>query len=136
MYCVNPEPGQKDFVVLHTNGIHYVAVDFCNCEHRVPNRQQLLHRKWFLVTVHYPQTCCTIEVLQQYHILTLTGKLSGHDFYKTLERLTDNSELTLPKVSRRAVDVNMVFSTNRLTVGNKTVQVFCTFEKIHLYHIR
>jgi CxC2 like cysteine cluster associated with KDZ transposases len=95
---VNPESGHKDFTVVHINGVHDVAVDFCNCDSRVSNRQQLLQRSWFPVTVDYPKTCCTIQVLEQYHIITLTGKLSGYDFYRSLERLTDNTELNLPKV--------------------------------------
>jgi CxC2 like cysteine cluster associated with KDZ transposases len=96
--CANPQPGHKDFIVIHTNGIHCVTVDFCDCDQRVSPRLQLLRRRWFPVTVHYPQTCCTFHVLEQYHTLTLTGKLSGYDFYKSLEHLTDNTGLNVSKV--------------------------------------
>ena len=98
--CVAPQPGHKDFIVIHTNGIHYVAVDFCGCEHQmISNRQQLLRAEWFPATVHQPQTCATLRVLEHFHALTLTGKLSAHEFYKALECLTDNTELGTPKVT-------------------------------------
>jgi hypothetical protein len=98
--CLLPQPGHKDFTVLHTNGLHYVAVDFCGCDQRViTNRQQLLRAEWFPATVHQPQTCVTFRLLELFHVITLTGKLSAHEFYKALEYLTDNTELEIPKVS-------------------------------------
>ena len=64
------------------------------------NRQQLIRSEWFPATVHYPQTCATFRLLELFHVVTLTGKLSAHEFYKSLEYLTDNTELAIPKVSR------------------------------------
>ena len=99
--CVNPQPGHKDFIVLHTNGLHHVAVDFCGCDQRkISNQQQLIRSEWFPATVHFPQTCATFRLLELFHVVTLTGKLSAHEFYKSLEFLTDNTELDIPKVSR------------------------------------
>ncbi|KIJ95660.1 hypothetical protein K443DRAFT_108434, partial [Laccaria amethystina LaAM-08-1] len=80
--CLLPQPGHKDFTVLHTNGLHY-----------------LLRAEWFPATVHQPQTCATFRLLELFHVITLTGKLSAHEFYKALEYLTDNTELEIPKVS-------------------------------------
>lgn len=40
--CINPIAGAEDFTVLHVNGIHKVAVDFCGCKHRVATRLQML----------------------------------------------------------------------------------------------
>ena len=98
--CLVPRPGHKDFIVLHTNGLHYIAVDFCGCDHRITSRQQLLRVEWYPATVHYPQTCATFRLLELFHTVTLTGKLSAHEFYKALEHLTDNTSLNIPKVSR------------------------------------
>ena len=98
--CLVPRPGHKDFIVLHTNGLHYVAVDFCGCDHRITSRQQLLRIEWYPATVHYPQTCATFRLLELFHTVTLTGKLSAHEFYKALEHLTDNASLNVPKVSQ------------------------------------
>ena len=44
--------------------------------------------------------CATFRLLELFHVVTLTGKLSAHEFYKSLEYLTDNTELAIPKVSR------------------------------------
>ena len=99
--CVSPQPGHKDFTVLHTNGLHHVAVDFCGCDQRkISNQQQLIRSEWFPATVHQPQTCTTFRLLELFHVVTLTGKLSAHEFYKSLEYMTDNTELDIPKVSR------------------------------------
>ena len=99
--CVSPQPGHKDFTILHTNGLHHVAVDFCGCDQqKISNRQQLIRSEWFPATVHHPQTCATFRLLELFHVVTLTGKLSAHEFYKSLEYLTDNTELDIPKVSQ------------------------------------
>ena len=99
--CVSPQPGHKDFTVLHTNGLHHVAVDFCGYDQwKISNRQQLIQSEWFPTTVHHPQTCATFRLLELFHVVTLTGKLSAHEFYKSLEYLTDNTELDIPKVSQ------------------------------------
>ena len=90
MSCINPQACHKDFQIVHTNGIHSVAIDACDCEHQISVRQQLLRMGWFPATVHYPQTACTQQVLEQFHILTLSGKISAYEYYLGLERLTDN----------------------------------------------
>ena len=96
--CVLPQASHKDFTVIHTNGLHYVTIDFCRCEHHVSNRLQLLRSEWFPVTVHQPQTCATFRMLEVFHTITLAGKLSAHEYYKVLEYMTDNMELNVPKV--------------------------------------
>ncbi|KAJ7798666.1 hypothetical protein B0H14DRAFT_2286190, partial [Mycena olivaceomarginata] len=49
-FCVSLEPGRSEFVVLHYNGIHEVAVDFCGCEHQGQvggMDTQLLRKGWY-----------------------------------------------------------------------------------------
>ncbi|KAG5222176.1 hypothetical protein IMY05_C3416001100 [Salix suchowensis] len=99
--CVNPERGSRSFTVLHTNRVHLVNIDFCRCDQHVSDRQQLLQSRWYPATVYYPKTCATIELLNQFHILMLAGKISHHEFYLSLERLTDNLEINTPNVSTR-----------------------------------
>ncbi|KAF8142331.1 hypothetical protein K438DRAFT_1472477, partial [Mycena galopus ATCC 62051] len=50
--CGNPQPGHTGFVVLHTNGIHTVNVDFCGCDSlRRPDPYiQLLRAGWYPAT--------------------------------------------------------------------------------------
>ncbi len=42
MFCKNPIAGHQEFVVLHSNGIHKVAVDYCGCERQITFHRQLL----------------------------------------------------------------------------------------------
>lgn len=96
--CANPIAGHKNFTVVDVSTIHHVAVDFCGCERRVSHRQKLLRAQWFPATVDQPRTCFTFRALEHFHALTLSGKLSAYEYYKTLERLTDNTEIDTPTV--------------------------------------
>ncbi|KAJ7912792.1 hypothetical protein B0H13DRAFT_2232409 [Mycena leptocephala] len=94
--CTNPIAAHQDFTVVHTNGIHPVAVDYCGCSqaHAAGDRvEQTLRRSWFPSTSLEPQTCATFRVLETFHIMTLQGKVTTYDFYGGLEKLTDNSGL-------------------------------------------
>lgn len=92
-------PVPKLFTVLHTNGIHLVAVDYCNCERRISRRTQILRASWYPATVHYPATCATLQLLRHFHGLSLCSKVSAHEYYLNMERMTDNARVVLPKVS-------------------------------------
>ncbi|KAJ6449237.1 hypothetical protein C8R47DRAFT_999277 [Mycena vitilis] len=81
----------KDFVVLHTNGIHRVNAFSCGCGTGEEVRDQLLDACWFPATPLEPQTCCTFTMLRYFHALNTVGKVSGYDYYRTLELLTDNT---------------------------------------------
>ncbi|KAG5222178.1 CxC2 domain-containing protein [Salix suchowensis] len=96
--CVHPERGAKVFTVLHTNGIHIISVDFCACEHRVPHRIQLLRAGWYPATTDYPESCASLDLLNSFHILTLTGKISHWEYYRYLEHMSDNLDVDVPKV--------------------------------------
>ncbi|KAJ7250229.1 hypothetical protein C8J57DRAFT_1521243 [Mycena rebaudengoi] len=97
--CPEAHAAHTDFVVLHTNGIHQVSVDFCDCE-RVddagPPEIQLLQAGWFPSTDIKPRTCTTLAVLDQFHILTLQAKTTAYDFYAVLEKLTDHTGVKPP----------------------------------------
>ncbi|KAJ7436476.1 hypothetical protein B0H11DRAFT_2364591 [Mycena galericulata] len=97
--CSAPEPANVAFVTLHTNGIHEVSVDYCGCENACdagPPEVQLLRAGWFPATHERPQTCATLEVLEQFQQETLQSKMTMYDFYAVLERLTDNTGIVPP----------------------------------------
>ncbi|KAJ7441787.1 hypothetical protein B0H11DRAFT_2251850 [Mycena galericulata] len=97
--CSVPIASNKNFVVLHDNGIHEVAVDFCGCENELvagPPDIQLLRAGWFPATHERPQTCATLVVLEKYHLETLQAKTTMYDFYGVLEKLTDNTRIKPP----------------------------------------
>ncbi|KAF8223548.1 hypothetical protein L208DRAFT_1316370, partial [Tricholoma matsutake] len=79
--CPFAQPGHKDFLVIHTNGIHPININFCGCNTAYSSFQQLIDVAWFPATPLEPQTCATNVVLPQFHTLNLQGKLSGYDFY-------------------------------------------------------
>ncbi|KAF7965306.1 hypothetical protein HWV62_44514 [Athelia sp. TMB] len=94
-WCCSFKAGNKDFVVIHTNGIHTIHLEFCRCN-GVPRHTQLLRTGWYPATPLKPQTCVTMEVLRLFHTLHLQGKTTGFSFYKSLEYLTDNTGLYPP----------------------------------------
>ncbi|KAJ7664081.1 hypothetical protein B0H17DRAFT_1211495 [Mycena rosella] len=97
--CSTPEHGNAGFVVLHINGVHKVAVDFCGCElarQAGPLEIQLLCTSWFPVTHERPQTCTTLTVLEKLHQDMLQAKLTMYDCYGVLKKLTDNTGVKPP----------------------------------------
>ncbi|KAJ6592936.1 hypothetical protein B0H19DRAFT_919522, partial [Mycena capillaripes] len=99
--CGAPFPGHDKFMVLHSNGLHEVAVDFCRCANRFAageHRQQLLRMSWYPATHAEPQTAATFRVLEMFHIMMLQGKVTTYDFYFGLEKMTDNTGMKKLKV--------------------------------------
>ncbi|KAJ7923563.1 hypothetical protein B0H13DRAFT_1864713 [Mycena leptocephala] len=97
--CDNPVAGHRDFVVLHHNGIHEVAVDFCGCENSQSAGAfdtQLLRGAWYPASEERPKTCITLVTLKKFHAETLQAKTTMYDFYRTLEHLTSNDGVKPP----------------------------------------
>ncbi|KAK7461259.1 hypothetical protein VKT23_008434 [Stygiomarasmius scandens] len=93
--CPNPRTISK-FTVLHVNGIHNATLAFCNCpgRHQAGEwRQQLMRRRWYPATHTDPHTAATFEVLNQFHVMTLQGKVCTYDYYNGLEKLRNNAGL-------------------------------------------
>jgi hypothetical protein len=97
--CQFFKKAHKDFVVVHTNGIHFVDVYFCGCSKAPEPRRQLLREGWWPATVIDPQTAVTFSVLGTFHPLSLQGKVSAYDFYRSLENATHGFGLQKPPVS-------------------------------------
>lgn len=92
--------------IVHTSGVHDIRVSFCGCRagaswQSVDSLQhnQLLRARIFPATVTQPASAVTFECLNDFHILTTQGKLTGMDYYETLVRLTDNTGVDPPKVT-------------------------------------
>lgn len=96
--CPAPVPAPRDFLVIDVNGFHPMNILFCQCDqvHLAGNRtQQLLRSDLFGATTQDPRTCCTLRVLKHFHLLTLQSKINAYDYYKSLEKLTDNTGLNM-----------------------------------------
>ena len=95
--CPTRPAAHSNFRVIHSNGIHHVAIDLCRC-HNVDLRVQLLRIGWWPATPLDPQSAATFEVLCHFHLLNLQGKVTGYSFYQALEYQTDNTGLDPPPV--------------------------------------
>ncbi|KAF9030039.1 hypothetical protein BDZ89DRAFT_950058 [Hymenopellis radicata] len=95
--CMHRQTGPHSLVVIHSNSIHTVAVEYCNCLETVPHYRQLLRFGWYPATVFTPATCCTLDALDLFQASTLNGKVSAYSFYKTLVYRTDALGIDVPK---------------------------------------
>lgn len=91
----------RPLLVMHTNGIHEVRVQYCGCGEPAGGYYygiQLLRASWLPPTVVRPGTAFTFDVLNHFHHLTLQGKTTAWDFYNTIVHETDNTGLHTPSV--------------------------------------
>lgn len=93
--------------VLHTTGVHVVRTVFCACSPSVGHQasdglesSQLIRARLFPATMKQPATAVSFSCLNEFHLLTTQGKLTGMDYYETLVHLTDNLGIDPPNVSR------------------------------------
>jgi len=96
-FCSNSISSHHSFLVLHTNGIHDVAIQYCGCDCAIPQHIQLLHCDFYPASQITVKTCSTFALLDLLHKLVLTTKASTYDFYQALEKLTVNTGLVIPK---------------------------------------
>ncbi|PPQ82081.1 hypothetical protein CVT26_003681 [Gymnopilus dilepis] len=112
MKCPRPEACHANLTILHTNGLHEVAVDFCGCQ-PVSKIRQLLRRGLYPSSQDNPRTCATFELLRHLHMLSLTSKCSTYDYYRALTRLTNNTGVNVP-VSKYRPLMRMVLQWRHL----------------------
>lgn len=101
MRCANPVACPLGFQILHTNGIHDVSVNYCGCEGAKGKNIQLLRRGLYPATQKSVKTCASFVLLQLLHLLALTSKGSTYDFYRTLEKATNNTGVHALKSASR-----------------------------------
>lgn len=89
VHCPTSERGHKDFVVINSNGIHLVAINFCRCQD-VPHHKQLLRIAWWPATPINPKTCATMECLRQFQLLNLKANVTAFGYYGALLHMSDN----------------------------------------------
>jgi hypothetical protein len=89
--CYNPKPAVgNEFFVIHTNGIHTIALDFCACETAPAVVEQLLRSGLFPSKSKSPRSAATLQVLKQFQIISFESKVTAFEFYNALSRFTDN----------------------------------------------
>lgn len=116
--CAHPHPAPINFAIIHTNSIHSVSVDYCECDNANAagsHRQQLLRRGWFPATHTEPKCCSSFIALEQFHMLNLQGKIAGYDYFSGLEKLTDNAGLIKIRVSLFTVSLLNSYSYSSIS---------------------
>ncbi|KAF7969167.1 hypothetical protein HWV62_28172 [Athelia sp. TMB] len=107
--CHHPDAGPEhkghEMTIIDSHGIHGVTVNFCACERALTcnKRQQLLRAGWYPASVTDPQTCATIPVLEEYHLLNLKGALNVRDFVAAVSRRADAGKVTTPPDREKAM---------------------------------
>lgn len=78
-------------VIIHSNGLHRVSVQFCGCTSSIESAKclDLLRAGWYPATLKEPQTCATFRVLEDFHLHNLVGHVTTHDFIGALDRKTN-----------------------------------------------
>ncbi|KAI0662341.1 hypothetical protein C8Q70DRAFT_1050991 [Cubamyces menziesii] len=93
--CTNPSSKTRRIILADVTGVQAVEVRFCECLDETSDftREwaQLLRRGWFPATTLRPSTAFTFRLLDTFQELNFQGKTNLFDFWKTIERLTDNS---------------------------------------------
>ncbi|KAF8202527.1 hypothetical protein BJ912DRAFT_842756 [Pholiota molesta] len=103
MFCESPIACHSRMLVLHTNGVHDVAVQYCGCSRAIPPHHQLLRRGLYPASQRSVKTCASFELLDLLHKLALTTKSSTYDFYRALEKMTDNTGIDPPRSRYKAL---------------------------------
>ncbi|KAJ7130004.1 hypothetical protein C8R43DRAFT_896294, partial [Mycena crocata] len=89
--CPVPKPASDDdFVIIHSNGVHEVGLDFCGCAQGGSPTVQLLRARLFPATTTNPKTAATFAVLRQFQLFSFESKCATYEFYQSLSRQTDN----------------------------------------------
>ncbi|KAJ7138785.1 hypothetical protein C8R43DRAFT_893193 [Mycena crocata] len=92
--CPTSTKGHKDFVLINTSGIHFINVNFCHCNSQIKERQQCMRMRGWPSSTKRPRTCATFAVIRLFQILNCLGKVSAHDFLRSLQLLTNNDGLS------------------------------------------
>lgn len=91
--------------MVDVTGIHEVSVRFCECicsstRKYTPEWVQVFRRGWFPATNTRPSTAFTFRVLKTFHEMNFQSKMSLYDYWRSLERITDNTGTGPPLVRR------------------------------------
>ncbi|THU89827.1 hypothetical protein K435DRAFT_677089, partial [Dendrothele bispora CBS 962.96] len=86
--CFYSQKSRGHFIVIHTNGIHTLNVEFCACGLSLEPRNQLLHIQWYPASPLDPQTAVTFACLRQFQHFNCLGKIPAFEYYRGLETMT------------------------------------------------
>ena len=82
--------------VVHTNGIHHIALVFCTCQGHEKITTDLIYAGWVLTSFVRVRTIFTCAVLDHFRCCNLEMRSSAYQFFQLLRRVTNS--LTPSKV--------------------------------------
>ncbi|KAI0735656.1 hypothetical protein C8Q76DRAFT_611678 [Earliella scabrosa] len=82
----------RAMVIAHAHGLTKFPVSFCECTHPEAPRKtmQLLRLGLYPASWSLPRTAFTLDLMRDFHLLSLQGNLTAQDFCTYLARCTDN----------------------------------------------
>ena len=94
--CPKAAVEPTSITVVHTTGIQQCRISFCECRNpesreRVSNAIQLWSNGLYPATFKRTRTVFSRQLLRQYRHLNLQSKITAHDFFSALRRLTNNA---------------------------------------------
>ncbi|KAJ7880130.1 hypothetical protein B0H13DRAFT_2542393 [Mycena leptocephala] len=81
-----------DFVIIGSQTIDEVGLDYCGCGTARSKPIQLLQMRLYPATGTNPRSAATFAVLDRYAHMNLESKCSAYEFYKSLAHETNNTE--------------------------------------------
>jgi hypothetical protein len=93
----HPCPNRSDksigrhMIFMHSNGFHHFCIEFCHCNHAKTEHLQLVQASLFPATIAQPETAFTFDVLDYFHIQSLTSKKSAYDYHDAIQKKTSQS---------------------------------------------
>ncbi|KAJ6460704.1 hypothetical protein C8R47DRAFT_1226206 [Mycena vitilis] len=95
--CDFPGP-DRQMVVVATTGIHTITFRYCTCDRNrhtpLGTLGQIFGNGWYPATTVDPETCATVEVLEQFRLLNVVGNVNVQDFIGALERIMDPLQIS------------------------------------------
>lgn len=80
-----------NLTVFHTNGVHQIHVEYCQCPgtNEDSRHLQLIDHRLFPATLLNPQTAFTLDALDEFSIHLTVSKKSAYHYVKCVESLSD-----------------------------------------------
>lgn len=79
------------FIVVHTNGVHRCRIQYCECAGHDENPFQLIRAGLWPSSLERTETAFTHALLRHWHLDWDISHKSAQDFYRVLQRLTNNA---------------------------------------------
>ncbi|KLO05066.1 hypothetical protein SCHPADRAFT_794115, partial [Schizopora paradoxa] len=99
--CPAPNGESRILHVVHNTGVQDAKFVFCGCSKTCVDDNkpylQLFRARLFPATHKKPRTVVSFACLNDAHLLGNQGKLTASDYYLTLVRLSDNTDLDPPR---------------------------------------